>query len=352
MSNINYKDESEKYHEKYDEYHRKFWKSHHENKILLKEIEKLHKHIDILANNLLYGKIKSISNHCDWGLINHDKYGDIFFHRTKCNFQLSNQLLDKRVRFNITITKKLEAYNVEIILDSDNISSAYDLLNYGINYSSDSSSESSSDSSSESEVSTDYDSLSESGLIENNSNGSINDGSINDESINDGSEIIDKSSDIWYMNARGGAWDNFELFVENKFMYTWNNKGRNNKLYKNIKKGDIIVWYIVKRGYIAITEVTGDCINFNNNDKFILKGKNQQDYESHMEWEKTADCVFIKIPVRFLSYQDKNECIKYLENWPHDEWTIGLRGSSAMKPTKEGWKRQVLDMYKEMKFKD
>jgi len=325
MSNINYKDESKKYQGKYEEYHNKFWKIHHQNKDMSKKIEEFQKHIDILENNVLYGKIVRISDNCDYGLINHVKYGDIFFHRSKCNFQLSNLLVEKKVKFNLTITKRLEGINVELVFGGGDISSAFDLLEYGINYSSDNSSDNSLD----------------------NSSGSMDVNVDNNDSLS----AINDAEDIWYLNAEGNAWDNWEILYEYNFMYAWNNKGRNNKIYKNLKVGDIIVWYMVGKGYIAVTQLIGECCNCTDKDKLIFKGNNQSEYEAHKAWELTQDCVFIKIPVKFLSHQNKNKCIKGLEGWDED-WTSGLRGTSAMRPTNKKWKDQVIAMYEEMEYKE
>lgn len=121
MSSINYQ-------AKYNEFHNKFWKLYHTNKELFNEIDELKMKLDVYERRVSSGKIKTISQYCDYGLITHSDYGDIFFHKSKCNFHLSNTLVGKNVKFNLTITKKFEAMNVELIIDGDNISSAFDIL--------------------------------------------------------------------------------------------------------------------------------------------------------------------------------------------------------------------------------
>ena len=135
MTTINYKEEYEKYKEKYEEYHSKFWAGYHTNKELNRDKRKLMMRLDIYEKKILYGEIKRISHHCDYGILTNSEYGDIFFHSSQCKFNISNILLGKKVKFNLTIIKKLEAKNVELIIE--NISNVFDILETGI-YSSDS----------------------------------------------------------------------------------------------------------------------------------------------------------------------------------------------------------------------
>ena len=123
MSSINYTD-------KYNEYHNKFWSLHHTNKDLVKEIDELKMKLDIYERRIISGKIKTISQHHDYGLVTHVDYGDIFFHKSKCNFHLSNLLVGRSVKFNLTITKKFEAINVVLIIEENDISSAFDILDF------------------------------------------------------------------------------------------------------------------------------------------------------------------------------------------------------------------------------
>jgi cold shock CspA family protein len=132
MSSINYTD-------KYNEYHNKFWSLHHANKDLLKEINDLKMKLDIYERRVISGKIKTISQHHDYGLVTHSEYGDIFFHKSKCNFQLSNSLVDKKVKFNLTITKKFEATNVELQMEDMSALDVLEFMNHSVDESHDSS---------------------------------------------------------------------------------------------------------------------------------------------------------------------------------------------------------------------
>ena len=135
MTTIDYKREYERYKCKYEEYHSKFWAGYHTNKELTKENRKLMMRLDIYEKRILYGEIKRISHHCDYGILTNSEYGDIFFHSSQCKFNISNIILGKKVKFNLTISKKIEAINVELILGD--ISNVFDILETGI-YNSDS----------------------------------------------------------------------------------------------------------------------------------------------------------------------------------------------------------------------
>ena len=112
MTTINYKEEYEKYKSKYEEYHNKYWKKHHETKSLKQENIELQKRIDIYECNVLYGEVKRLSNYMDYGIISSHKYGDIFFHSSQCKFNINTNLIGKKVKFNLMISKRLEAINL------------------------------------------------------------------------------------------------------------------------------------------------------------------------------------------------------------------------------------------------
>ena len=66
---IDYKKEYERYKNKYEEYHSKFWAGYHTNKELNQENRKLMMRLDIYEKKILYGEIKRISHHCDYGIL-------------------------------------------------------------------------------------------------------------------------------------------------------------------------------------------------------------------------------------------------------------------------------------------
>ena len=341
MSSINYQ-------EKYDEYNNKFWSLHHTNKDLLKEIDELKMKLDIYERKIIHGKIKTISYYCDYGLITHSDYGDIFFHKSKCNFHLSNLLINRKVKFNLTITKKFEAKDVELILEEGSNTSAFDILDY-IDYSSNDSSDPS-DSSDSTDSSNDslMALLTEAVEIASVSDSSVSYSSVSDAS---GSDMIDNASDIWYMNHHHRDELLFQWLncIKNGFVTSWNKDGRNNSLKTRLKINDIIAWYTVGRGYSAILKVNGECRDMTEEDLHVLKGGDKVQIKEHLEWEKEKDCEIIVIPVQIISHCDINNCIKRLPNWTKEEWASGFRGSCAMKPKNKKWKEQVIRMYSEMK---
>ena len=313
------------YKEKYDEYHNKFWKLHHANKILTSEINDLKIKIGIYEGRILSGKIKKISPVCDWGLLTNLEHGDIFFHQTKCNFPLSNTLIDKSVNYNLTINTKFEAYNVSLEIDSSVSHNPFDILDM-ISYLPKSVDDKSVD-----------DKLMVLGLITPQEDPYL--------------DMINAAQDIWYMNFRVwdiDCWNGWLNCKDNGFVTTWNNHGRNDSLYEKLKVNDIIAWYLVGKGYLAILKVTGKVCKLQGDDLKIFKCGDEQQIKGHLEWEKKETyCCGLKIPVKFLSHMQANNCIQGLDG--HNEsWTSGFRGSCAIKPKNKKWKDQVIGMYLEM----
>ena len=324
MSSVDYKG-------KYDEYHNKFWSLHHTNKDLLKEINDLKRKLDVYERNIIHGKIKTISYHHDYGLITHSDYGDIFFHKSKCNFQLTSALLGNKVTFNLTISRKLEAHNVGLKMED---LSALDILDFGIYLHPDPDPDPDPDPEPDPEPEPEPDPEPDPDPDPKPTN----------------LDMINLASDIWYMNHQYqdhllGEWLNCR---NNGFVTSWNKGGRNNSLKTRLKKNDIIAWYTVGRGYSAILKVNGECRDMTEEDLRILKGRDKVKVKEHREWEKTTGCEIIIIPVDIISHCDMNKCIKRLPNWTKEEWTSGFRGSCAMKPKNKKWKEQVITIYKEM----
>ena len=354
MTTINYKEEYEKYKEKYEEYHSKFWAGYHTNKELNRDKRKLMMRLDIYEKKILYGEIKRISHHCDYGILTNSEYGDIFFHSSQCKFNISNILLGKKVKFNLTIIKKLEAKNVELIIE--NISNVFDILETGI-YSSDSlqideisntSSDNISDTSDTSETS------------ENNKstnmllNTGINNNILPEDNYEEDLKSIHNSRKIWYMNFRTWPHDdkkaneNWLNLIDNGFVCTWQKDNLNTKLFEKLAIGDIIAWYVIGKGYGAILRVKDDC-SYITDDDLKIWHTTEDSLKEHHEWAKKNDCRIVKIPVEFLTHTNLDKCIKRMEGWQKEDWTSGFRGPNSILPKHPRWKEQVMKMYKKMK---
>jgi len=362
MTTINYK-------EKYEEYNNKFWKIYHEKNELSKENRRLMLRLDIYEKKILYGEIKRISHHCDYGILTNLEYGDIFFHSSQCKFNISNILLGKKVKFNIIITKKIEAINLELQIDDVTLS-AFDILDSGIYKSdsfqideiSDDTSDNTSDISEDSfasanscvsaDSSDSSDSANSSDINYNTSNMILNTGLNDNISPEDNYEedlkSINNSRKIWYMNYRthqeNKGWYNM---IDNGFVCTWQKPKLNRKIFDKLIIGDIISWYAIGIGYCAILRVKDKC-SYITDDDLKIWHKTEESLKGHHEWAKKNECRIIKIPVEFLAYTKLNECIKRMDGWSAEDWTSGFRGPSAISPKHSRWKEQVISMYKEM----
>jgi len=346
------------YKDKYEEYHSKFWKIYHEKKELSKENRRLMLRLDIYEKRILCGEVKRISHHSDYGILTNLEYGDIFFHSSQCKFNISNHLLGKKVKFNLTITKKLEAINVELILGD--ISNLFDILESGIYKSGSLQIDELSDTSSDNISDTSSDNISDDNTSEANStsnllNNGLNDNILPEDNYEEDLKIIHNARKIWYMNCRldynnQGHVNSWSNSIDNGFVGTWQKDKVNQKLCEKLVIGDIITWYIVGKGYSAILRVKEECGLMNKDDlKIHYPDKNEEEIKCHLEWEKRENCRIIKIPVEFLAYTKIDKSIKRMEGWSKEDWTSGFRGSNSMLPKHPRWKEQVLKMYKEMK---
>ena len=319
------------YKEKYNEYHNKFWKLHHTNKDLSSEISELKMKLEIYERRTLYGKIKMISVGCDWGLITNLEYGDIFFHKSKCSFPLSNILIEKSVNYNLTITKKFEAHNVSLENMGSAIQNPFDILDM-ISY-----------------LPTVTASAELS--VERSVAPTLGQLTAQDDPCLD---MIEQAQDIWYMNSKypdnKENWQTHQNCIDNGFVTTWNKDGRNNSLHEKLKVNDIIAWYAIGRGYIAILKVIGEVCKLTEDDLTIFKRGDKKAIKEHLEWEKETNCSILKISVQYLSHCPMNNCIHELDGF--QGWTSGFRGPCAMRPKNKKWKEQVIGMYLEMKDKN
>ena len=75
--------------------------------------------------------------------------------------------------------------------------------------------------------------------------------------ITEKNDVLKISNDcnVWYMNGNLEDIDKWDIFVDNNFVNTWNPYGQNETVKKKIKKGDIIAWHIVGKGYNSILKV-------------------------------------------------------------------------------------------------
>jgi cold shock CspA family protein len=356
MTTIDYKDKYERYKTKYEEYHSKFWAGYHSNKELTRENRKLMLRLDIYEKKILYGEIKRISHHYDYGILTNTEYGDIFFHSSQCKFNISNIILGKKVKFNLTIKKKLEAINVELILGD--ISNVFDILESGI-YNSDSLQiDELSEDTSRDNTSDTSDTSCETSEGNNSTHTLLNTGLNNnilpEDNYEEDLKSIHNARKIWYMNFRTWPHDdkkaneNWLNLVDNGFVCTWQKDNLNTKLFEKLVIGDIIAWYVIGRGYGAILKVKGDCSYITDNDLKIWH-TTEESLKTHHEWAKKNECRIIKIPVEFLAYTKIDGCIKRFEGWSKEDWTSGFRGPNAITPKNKRWKEQVMKMYKKMK---
>jgi hypothetical protein len=338
------------YKDKYEEYHSKFWKIYHEKKELSKENRKLMLRLDIYEKKIFYGEIKRISHHGDYGILTNSEYGDIFFHSSQCKFNISNHLLSKKVKFNLTITKKLEAINVELILGD--ISNVFDILESGIY-------KSGSLQIDEISEDTSSDNISDDNTSDDNSanmllNNGLNDNILPEDNYEEDLKMIHNSRKIWYMNFRTWPHDdkkaneNWLNLIDNGFVCTWQKDNSNTKLFEKLLMGDIIAWYVIGKGYGAILKVKGDC-SFITDDDLKIWHTTEESLKTHHEWAKKNDCRIIKIPVEFLAYTKIDKSIKKMKGWQKEDWTSGFRGPNAISPKHPRWREQVMKMYKEMK---
>jgi hypothetical protein len=345
------------YKDKYEEYHSKFWKIYHEKKELSKENRRLMLRLDIYEKRILCGEVKRISHHSDYGILTNLEYGDIFFHSSQCKFNISNHLLGKKVKFNLTITKKLEAINVELILGD--ISNLFDILESGIYKSGSLQIDELSDTSSDNISDTSSDNISDDNTSEANStsnllNNGLNDNILPEDNYEEDLKIIHNARKIWYMNFRTWPHDdkkaneNWLNLVDNGFVCTWQKDNLNQKLFEKLLIGDIIAWYVIGKGYGAILRVKEEC-SFITDDDLKIWHTTEESLKTHHEWAKKNDCRIIKIPVEFLAYTKIDKSIKRMEGWSKEDWTSGFRGPNAISPKHPRWKEQILKMYKEMK---
>ena len=152
---------------------------------------------------------------------------------------------------------------------------------------------------------------------------------------------------VWYMNGNLEDIDKWDIFVNNNFVKTWNKEGRNEKIKTKIKKGDIIAWYIVSRGYNSILKVI-DNPKVMTDTEFKLLYNDTERKERKDDIEK-GKYEFIIIPVNFLATTKTNFIKKSNISNYNKKWTPHCRSSNAVKPNNPDWIEQVIKMYNYLK---
>ena len=149
---------------------------------------------------------------------------------------------------------------------------------------------------------------------------------------------------VWYMNGNLEDIDKWDIFVNNNFVKTWNPAGQNEKIKTKIKKGDIIAWYIVSRGYNSILKVIDNPKVITDRELILLYNDKEERKEIKDDIEK-GNYESIIIPVEFLVTTTTNFVTKNDIPYYNKKWTYGLRGSHCQSPNNPDWNEQVIEMY-------
>ena len=149
------------------------------------------------------------------------------------------------------------------------------------------------------------------------------------------------------MNGNLEDIDKWDIFVDNNFVKTWNKDGKNEKIKTKIKKGDIIAWYIVGKGYNSILKVI-DSPKIITDRELILLYNDTERKERIDDIEKRSYESII-IHVEFLA-TTKTNFIK-IDNIPNynKKWTPHLMGVHCQSPNNPDWIEQVIKMYNYLK---
>ena len=302
------------------------------------EIMELKRKLAIYNVKVYNGKIISVSHDNTSGFIDcPDFENKISFHKSNCrDFILKKvQMIDKEVSFNLDfVYGKFQATNVKNKGTIDHANNYYNII----------------------------DDFMQSPDIFDNINYSVSEKKVEEYQINP----LFKGCDVWYMNGYNTNHMERELsiwehLIDNGFVYTWCGKGSwrsntktivNSKLPDKLKISDKIAWYFPQRGYSSILEVNGRPHLVNDNELSIIKNAFSEDTIEGIRgsFKKWSWNVMI-IPVKFLAYIDKNDCIVRDDiEWNKDhDWSYGFRGSSVIRPTSSHWLEQVSKMYDYMK---
>jgi hypothetical protein len=165
-----------------------------------------------------------------------------------------------------------------------------------------------------------------------------------------------KINKIWYMNGNFEDIKHWDLFIKNNILLTWNHEGKNEKVKSKVKTGDIIVWYVVSKGFNSIVKVIDTPKPINDDQLIKLLASWKKKYNSLDELkkhQKDNNYERLVIPVEFLTTTNKhfvnqNNILK----WGDKKWSFGFHGSHAIHPSNEHWREQVIEIYKYLITKD
>ena len=311
-------------------YKNMFWKKYHECEHLKQLLIDNNIRVDgIINDSKKKGVIVKLSRNLDYGFINTVSESGIFVHITECeNFTLSESMLNKEIEFKlIKDNDRFKAVSVNYT-PTINVKSNSDLLDVLEEYNS-----------SSNNLTTSVTPVEQVESVEPVT-----------PATNDLSDTLDinKANNIWYMNCHEYSLRYWDKLLEGEYVMTWNTDNRYKKIF-DMSVNDIIAWYIVGKGYIAILQVTEKPTKIYDDKEIdaIVKycGETLPSSEARELWKQRT----IKIPVKFLSVIDKTKCVTYKDIPSIGNWSYGYRGSNCIKPNNEEWSNQVVEMYKYMK---
>tara|TARA_Y100001970_G_scaffold137954_1_gene169695 strand:+ start:427 stop:1233 length:807 start_codon:yes stop_codon:yes gene_type:complete len=160
---------------------------------------------------------------------------------------------------------------------------------------------------------------------------------------------ISDDCNVWYMNGNLEDINKWDIFVDNNFVNTWNSCGQNETVKKKIKKGDIIAWHIVGKGYNSILKVIDSPKVITERELNLLFS--ESDKKRKIDDMQKNNYEIIIISVEFLATTKTNFVTKHnIENYHKTKiWTHGLRGSNCQSPGNPDWINQVTQMYNYLK---
>ena len=170
------------------------------------------------------------------------------------------------------------------------------------------------------------------------------------QTITDNSNVMSfydelKISDcnVWYMNGNLEDIDKWDIFVDNNFVKTWNKDGKNEKIKTKIKKGDIIAWYIVGKGYNSILKVIDSPKIITDRELILLYNDTERKERKDDIEKRKYESIIISVEILATM---KTNFIK-IDNIPNynKKWTPHLMGVHCQSPNNPDWNEQVIEIY-------